>query len=597
MGPQSEIGKPQSRVAKLALLILVYSGIVLLIVNLSAIVDLFLHSDISYFDEEHIIMGATTGLIAAILFGGLILYAGRLEKSVRNLKVAERAAVESEKKFRDLFESSQDVIFLSTPEGFFTEINPAGVRLFGYGSREEMLHIKTSDLYVSAEEREQQRLILEQRGYFRDHVINMKKKDGSEVIISVTADIIRDEDGKPVSYSGMMRDITSQRRMEQQLLQSQKMDSIGRLAGGIAHDFNNFLTTIQGYIDLVSMELADDSPARSNLNEARQAAEGAAELTSQLLLFSSHQPMDMQPVNLNHTASGLKHMIERLVGDQTSIVTSVADDLKLVKGDPGNLGQVIVHLALNANSYLPRGGDITITTCNGNVGEDYVATHPAARIGDFVTLSVSDSGAGFSDAELTHVFEPFYNMEGGGEREGLGLSMVYGIILRHDGWIDVASIEGMGTTFTIFLPAVAAMADLEEGVTTDVDDLKSAGERILLVEDDDAVRSITEKILCENGYEVISAHDAAEAFARFASERGDIQLVFSDVVLPGDDGIQLVENLRSHKPELAVLLASGYSDTAVDWQTVQSRGYRFMQKPYVMPELLKVIRELLTNTS
>jgi CheY-like chemotaxis protein len=197
---------------------------------------------------------------------------------------------------------------------------------------------------------------------------------------------------------------------------------------------------------------------------------------------------------------------------------------------------------------------------------------------------------------LAHVFEPLFAAEGT-KYEGIGLSAVYGIVMHHDGWIDVDSIPGMGTTFTIFLPATSIVEGVEESNDPDIDDYSSIGRRILLVEDDDAVRDITEKMLRGSGYEVIGAHDAAEAFARFASEKGDFQLVLSDVVLPGDDGLTLVENLKSHKPEMAVLLSSGYVDSAVDWNLVQSRGYRFLQKPYVMPELLKAVRELLANTS
>lgn len=591
-----DITEPAKDRTRTLLYVLIFILVVILMGNLGALVDFFTHPEIQYFDEEHLIVGGITAIFTVVLFGALALYARRLEKTVKELKQAEKTSTESENKYHDLFEKSKDVIFISTPDGYFTDINPAGVELFGFNSREEMLHIKTSDLYLGKDDRERYRRVLEEKGYLKDHEIHMRRKDGSEVVVAVTAELVTDEQGIVTSYHGTMRDITAQKHMEKQLLQSQKMDSVGRLAGGIAHDFNNYLTTIQGYIDLAINDHPEDESLMNNLKEARTASVNAADLTSQLLLFSRHQPVAMRPLNLNRTVKGVHGMIERLTDDDVKVVENLSDELKMVHGDNGNLSQAIVNLALNSASFMPDGGDITITTCNGVVGPIYMEEHPESRAGEFVTLSVSDSGQGMDSQTLAHVFEPFYEAKDahGG---GLGLSAVYGIIMQHDGWIDVDSIPGMGTTFTIFLPATAIEEGVEETGAPDVDDYRSLGERILLVEDDDAVRHITEKMLRENGYEVIGAHDAAEAFARFASEKGDFQLVLSDIVLPGENGLTLVENLKSHKPELAVLLSSGYADTAVDWSMVQSRGYRFLQKPYVMPELLKAVRELITSTS
>ncbi|MDO8736870.1 MAG: response regulator [Thermoleophilia bacterium] len=596
MEADTDLESPAVEKRKTIIRIMIFVFVVVLMGNLGALVDYFLHPEIEYFDEEHLIVGAITVIFTAILFGALALYARRQEKALIKLKRTERLSIESEDRYRALFENSKDVIFISTPEGYFTEINPAGVELFGFSSREEMLHIRTSDLYPVAGDPEAYRLEIEEKGFLKDYEMNMSRKDGSELIVAVTADVTRDDKGVITAYRGSMRDITSEKRMEQQLLQTQKMDSVGRLAGGIAHDFNNYLTTIQGYIDLAISEHPGEETLVRNLTEARKASDNAADLTSQLLLFSRHQPVNMGPVNLNKMVNRLHNMIQRLAGQKIKVIENLSDELMLVHGDAGNLSQAVVNLALNSGSYMPDGGNLTITTCNGVVTPEYVNGHPEARPGDFVTVSVSDSGKGIDANMLAHVFEPF--SKGAGKKaDGLGLSAVYGIVMHHDGWIDVDSIPGMGTTFTIFLPAAAILEDTGENDESDVEDYKSMGERILLVEDDDAVREITEKMLRESGYVVIGAHDAAEAFARFASEKGDIQLVLSDVVLPGDNGLTLVENLKSHKPELAVLLSSGYADTAVDWNLVQSRGYRFLQKPYVMPDLLKAVRELLTNTS
>lgn len=587
---------PAGKKTKTAVRIMLFVFVVGLMGNMGAIIDLMVYPEINYFDEEHLIVGGFTAILTAVLIGAMTLYAGRLEKIVKKLKLSELVSSENEKRYRELFEGSTDVIFTSTPEGFFTEINPAGVKLFGYNSREEMLHVKTEDLFSSVDDRDDCRRTLEESGFLKDHEVNMRRKDGIELFVVMNVEVVRDVRGAIISYRGTLRDNTSHKHMESQLLQSQKMESVGRLAGGVAHDFNNYLTTIQGYIDLTIKKSTADSTLLNNLLEARSACEGATDLTGQLLLFSQHQPTNMKTVNLNTLVKKLNSMIRRLAGDKVQVVENLSDNLKMVCGDTGSLSQVIVNLALNSGSFMPAGGEITITTCNGIVDPEYIKSHPEAREGDFATISFSDSGQGLDAHVLAHVFEPFFEVKDE-KAEGLGLAAVYGIVMQHDGWIDVDSILGMGTTFTIFLPATLVQEGEDETDIPVIDDFSSIGKRILLVEDNDAVRDITEKMLRESGYEVIGAHDAAEAFARFAAERGDFQLVLSDVVLPGDNGLTLVDNLKSHKPDLAVLLSSGYADTLVDWNIVQARGYRFLRKPYVMPELLKAVRESLNNTS
>ncbi len=599
MDTSQENGLPAepSRAGRIALRIFLFVAAVLLMGNLGAIVDALLHPEIEYFDEEHIIVGGAAAFMTSILLGALSLYILRQEKITRAHKLAELVAVEEEKKYREIFEESRDAIFVAGPDGRFEELNPAAVDMFGYSSREEMLHVNTSDIYPNEGDREALNYLIREKGSIHDHEITLQRKDGSSIDALLSAQVVYDDGGEPVLFRGTVRDITAQKRMEQQLLQSQKMESVGRLAGGVAHDFNNYLTAIQGYIDLVLKDLPAGSPQLDDLLEARKATTAASGITSQLLMFGRHNSMEVRPVDLNRIVEGMNLVLPRLVEDNVRIVSNLSDDLHMIMGDTANLGQAVVNLVLNSAAYMPMGGEITITTCNGNVNGSYAEAHPEARTGEFATISVSDTGSGISAAEMPHVFEPFYRHDDRTGDAGMGLSVVYGVIIQHDGWIDVDSIPGMGTTFTIFLPAVNNVQAYVEPESTDAVYARSNGERILLVEDDDAVREITGKMLRDSGYEVVGAHDAAEAFARFASEKGDFQLVFSDVVLPGENGVALVDNLRSHKPELAVLLASGYADTTVDWNTVQARGYRFMQKPYVMPELLKTIRELLVNTS
>ncbi|MBI2878062.1 MAG: response regulator [Candidatus Tectomicrobia bacterium] len=382
-------------------------------------------------------------------------------------------------------------------------------------------------------------------------------------------------------------------RIQSQLFQSQRMESIGRLAGGVAHDFNNLLTIIQGQADRAMRTLGEDEPLYENLEEIRRASIRAADLTRRLLLFSRKQPMEFASLDLGRMVEVWLKMLQRLLGEDIAIQPNLASDLWTVQADAGSIEQVILNLVLNARDAMPEGGTLTIRTGNVTLDEEQCHRIPEAWPGRFVCLSVVDTGVGMDPELIPQIFEPFFTTKEAGKGTGLGLSVAYGIVKRHEGWIHVSSEPGQGSTFTIYLPAFAGKPEEKAQETVSFQELRGEGERVLLVEDEEEVRGFVARVLRENGYVVWEAASGGEALDRFERERGAFDLLFSDVILPDRSGLQLVDQLRFRNPELRVLLGSGYLDQKSQEPTIHARGFRFIQKPYALPELLRVVREVI----
>jgi len=386
---------------------------------------------------------------------------------------------------------------------------------------------------------------------------------------------------------------SEKKKLESRLIQSQKMEAVGQLAGGVAHDFNNLLTPILGYSDLIMEKLGDDDSVSGDIEEIKKAAERAAALTKQLLTFSRRQVITPRQIDLNATVSGMENMLRRLIGEDVEFKTIPQPKLKPTMADAGQVEQIIINMAVNARDAMPDGGSLIITTENVVIDKDYVRSNPQARPGEFVLLSFEDNGCGMDKETLEHIFEPFFTTKKTGEGTGLGLSTVYGIMKQHKGWINVYSEPEKGTVFKLYFPASMEKAKEVSDKNDKPENLKGQGERILLVEDEPGVRNYAVKLLEKNGYEVFVAANAGEAYELFEKENGHFDLVFSDVVLPDEAGPELVGNLLKGKPNLRILMSSGYANHKAQLSAIEEAGYHFIHKPYGSKEILKTIRETL----
>ncbi len=414
----------------------------------------------------------------------------------------------------------------------------------------------------------------------------------------------RNEAGEIMGVVEVTQDITNRKqtevekeRIHAELIQAQKMEAIGTLTGGVAHDFNNLLTAIQGCSDMILIRTQETDPIYRDLKEIQIAADRAADLTRQLLLFSRKQPMEFAVINVNKTIENLLKMFHRLIGEDISISTSLAPDLLNVKADHGTIEQVIMNLAVNARDAMPDGGKLTIKTSNVTIDNAYSKSMPEARPGKFVRITVVDTGEGINEEILPHIFEPFFSTKGVGKGTGLGLSVVYGIIKQHEGWINVRSVKSSGTTFEIYLPGVRKKVDKLSDIRIPLHKFRGNGERILIVEDEISVRDFATIALSEYGYTIYSTSSVAEALDVFEREKGRFDLVLTDVVLPDRSGVDLVEELLTIKPGIKVLLSSGYTDQKSQWDKIQGKGLPFLQKPYTLATILQTVKEVLLLSS
>ncbi|HWQ12619.1 MAG TPA: PAS domain S-box protein [Roseiflexaceae bacterium] len=423
------------------------------------------------------------------------------------------------------------------------------------------------------------------------HEYRFLRKDGTVVWIRDERRVGRDPAGHPRQVVGAWLDITERHHLEEQFLQAQKMESIGRLAGGVAHDFNNLLTIITATVDLVLPGLREEDPLAADLKEIQQAARRGAALTQQLLAFSRRQVFQPRVVNLNDMVAELDPMIRRLLGEDIKLMIVLGAALGNVRVDPGQITQVVMNLVVNSRDAMPNGGTLTLETANVDLNETYAGQHVGARSGPFVLLAVSDTGIGMDEATRRRVFEPFFTTKAMGRGTGLGLSTVYGIVKQSDGNIWVYSEPGVGTTFKIYLPRVAASITATE---TALPAGSARGtETIMLVEDDPSLREVARRILEAAGYAVLAAGTPDEALLSAERFHGPIHLLLTDVVMPTMRGPELAERVIRLYPETRVLYMSGYAENAIVHGSELKEGTRFLSKPFDAATLTRRVREVL----
>ncbi|HJQ22928.1 MAG TPA: response regulator [Blastocatellia bacterium] len=433
-------------------------------------------------------------------------------------------------------------------------------------------------------------LTLSERGYLEGE-FELQRKDGSRFPAYVVNTVV-DNDGQDKGVVGVAIDLTARKQLEEQLRQAQKMEAIGQLAGGVAHDFNNLLTIIMGYAQLLQAQTDSSSPRGREIEEILDAAQRAASLTSQLLAFSRKQVLAPQILDLNAVVADTEKMLRRLIGEHIELVTDFAADLDPVQADPGQLQQVIMNLAVNARDAMPEGGKLIIRTRNAGLNESDVRDYPGCEPGDYVMLTVTDTGLGMDPATVSHIFEPFFTTKEQGKGTGLGLSTVFGIVKQSGGHVAVDSRPGRGTTFQICLPR--AQWDAEPAVeSAQAGGWLHGDEMILLVEDEAAVRALSAKLLRTHGYTVLEAADGEAALSLLQSERASVGLLITDVIMPRMSGKTLANLLKARQPDMKVLFTSGYTDDAIIHHGVLAPGVVFLQKPFAPDVLIRKVREVL----
>ncbi|MCU1287358.1 MAG: multi-sensor hybrid histidine kinase [Acidobacteriales bacterium] len=547
--------------------------------------------------QQHVMDVRKQAAFFAAVFFALALGSGALIANLyRNQKVLSEQVVsltDSEARYRSLIQGATYGIYRSDENGFIS-VNPAMVSMLGYSSEEEVMSLNLShELYVNPEDRT--RLIDEYRRTQRvgNTEVHWKKRSGAPITVRLSGRTVLKENGTDICFEMIAEDITERRALEEQLRQSQKMEAIGRLAGGVAHDFNNLLTVISGYNEMTIDALGDDHASRPELEEIRKATDRASGLTRQLLAFSRQQVLEAKVLDLNTVVASMDNLLRRLLGEDIEFISHLAHNLGSVKADPGQIGQVIMNLAVNARDAMSgnQGGKITLETANVKLDAGYARQHLSFKPGSYVMLAVSDTGAGMDPETQSHIFEPFFTTKPQGSGTGLGLSTVYGIVKQSGGYIWVYSEIGLGTTFKVYLPRVDA--ESEESITGANRPTKRGVETVLLVEDEEGVRALTRHVLKRSGYTVLEARDGVEALAISEEHGKSIDLLLTDVVLQHMSGREIAQQILKTAPGMRVLYMSGYTDDAVLRHGILTEETFFLQKPFTTDGLIRKVREVL----
>jgi PAS domain S-box-containing protein len=499
----------------------------------------------------------------------------------------------SEERFYKAFSSSPEGITISTlKDGRYLEVNDAFLRMMEYG-RSDLVGKTALELqiWVAPEDRSRLAGELSSTGRVRELQTSFRTRSGQVRRVEVSAEGIQLQ-GESCMLA-ITRDVTLHRQLEQQLLQAQKMEAVGRLAGGVAHDFNNLLGVILGYSDLLSKDLGPNSPLSRRVEAIQTACQRAASLTAQLLAFSRKQVLQPKVVNLNSLVSETDNMLRRLIGEDVEATTVLDSDLGQIKADPGQIVQVIMNLAVNARDAMPNGGKLTIETANVALPEGLVCQDVSVKPGRYVMLAVSDTGSGMSVETRGHIFEPFFTTKPIGEGTGLGLATVSGIVEQSGGHILVESAEGRGTTFKIYLPRVDDGAEPGPRRKTSPD--LQGSETILLVEDDPNLRDLIQESLRAMEYQVFVAASGEEALRILERETVSVDLLVTDVIMPQMSGPELAQFASSLRPGIKVLYMSGYTDDKLRDVPTAGREVAWIQKPFQLQDLAEKLRELLSE--
>jgi PAS domain S-box-containing protein len=519
----------------------------------------------------------------------LQIFAARAATEMERMQIEERHALLSE-----AVEQSTECVVITDLDGTIVYVNPVFERNTGY-SASEAIGKKPNILKSEKHNTEYYSKLwfaLKTTGSWSGILIN-KRKDGTLFEEETNISTVSDSKGRPAYYVAVKRDVTNERRLEEQLRHAQKIEAIGQLTGGIAHDFNNFLTAILGFSSLLQMKFENDNDTQSNsyLQNIISAAEKAANMTNSLLAFSRKRIINIRPALLNDIIKGMERLLQRVITENVEFKTALTDKGTIIMADTGQIEQVLLNLVANARDAMPKGGTVFIKTEVVNVDEVFVRTHGYGKPGAYVLLSVSDTGIGMDEMTRERIFEPFFTTKEVGKGTGLGLSIVYGIIKQHNGYIDVNSESGKGATFNIYLPIIESTLESAEIKKEAIP--KGGTETILLAEDELEVRRLVKTVLEEFGYKVIEAVDGEDAINRFMENKDEINLIILDVIMPKKNGREAYNKIKNISPDVKAIFISGYTEDIIKREDIFEMGLNFIAKPVSPSDLLEKIREVL----
>jgi len=512
---------------------------------------------------------------------------------ISDRKLAEQALRTSEARYRSLVNNASHGIYWVAPEGELLFVNPAFVRMLGYDSADELLALgDLTSIYCDRAARDHVKQQYFSTGQV-DATADWKRKDGKTIHVHITGREASQAEGGENCVELIVEDITERRSLERQLAQAQKFEAIGQLAGGIAHDFNNMIGAILGWADMGLEETESDSRLHRHFEKVHQQGKRAAALTRQLLAFARRQILEPRNIDLNAAIIDTLNLLEKILGSNIEIRANLAPDLQVVRADPTQIEQVIMNLCINARDAMPNGGSLLIDTSSVSFDEQICAIQPLAQPGRYVMLSVTDSGTGMDAATLDRLFEPFFTTKELGKGTGLGLATIYGIVRQHNGFVQVYSEVGLGSTFRVYLPAADVAAEASRPSEVTPQPVRGGSETLLVAEDHEGLRQLAVETLTGLGYNVIAAVDGEQAVAEFLCHRSEISLVLLDVVMPKLSGPEAYKRMCAEASSCPAIFATGYSAEIALLQEAQTKGLPIVQKPYAPRDLARKIREML----